>query len=113
MHGATVVAEDEAGMGEPVSQVECAGLAGEVGDGGTEGLGYRLAGFDISRTSEENRLEGMGFLEIAYDGSEGVWIPTFGRSVSGTRKDGQVRFGGSIFGFGQDGRLRQFGFAFG
>ena len=113
MHRTAVVAKDEAGVGEPVSQIERAGLAGEVGDGGTEGLGYRLAGFDISRTAEEDRLERMGFLKIPDDGSEGVWIPTFGRSVSGTRKDGQVRFGGSIFGFGQDGRLRQFGFAFG
>jgi len=107
------VAKDEAGVGEPVSQVESTRLAGEVGDGGTEGLGYRLAGFDISRTAEEDRLEGMGLLKIPDDGSERGGIPAFGRSVSGTRKDGQVRFGGSIFGFGQDGRLRQFGFAFG
>jgi hypothetical protein len=112
MHGATVVAEDDAGMGEPVSQVECAGLAGEVGDGGTEELGYRLAGFDISRTAEEDRLEGMGFLKIPDDGSEGVWIPTFGRSVSGSGKNGEVRLGGSILGFGQHGRFGQFSFAF-
>jgi hypothetical protein len=55
----------------------------------------------------------MGVLEIAYDRSEGVWVPTLGRSVSGSGKDGEVRLGWSIFGFGQDGRLGQFGFAFG
>jgi hypothetical protein len=88
VHRTAVMAEDEAGVGEPVGQVECAGLAGEVGDGGTEGLGYRLAGFDISRTAEEDRLEGMGLLKIPDDGSERGGIPAFGRSVSGTRKDG-------------------------
>jgi len=75
-------------------------------------LEYRLAGFDISRTAEENRFERMEFLKIADHGSKGVWIPTFGRSVSGSGKDSEVRFGGSIFGFGQGGRLRQFGFTF-
>jgi hypothetical protein len=113
MHGATVVAKDEAGVGQPVSQVESTRLAREVGDGGTEGLGYRLAGFDISRAAEEDRLEGMGFLKIAYDRSERGGIPTFGRPVSSSGKDGEVRLGWSIFGFGQDGRLGQFSFAFG
>jgi hypothetical protein len=107
------MAEDEAGVGEPVGQVESTGFAGEVGDRRAEGLGNRLASLDISRTSEEYRLEGMGFLEIAYDQSEGVWVPTLGRPVSGSGKDGEVRLGWSIFGFGQDGRLGQFSFAFG
>jgi hypothetical protein len=72
-----------------------------------------LAGFDISRAAEEDRLEGMGFLKIPDDRSERGGIPAFGRSVSGSGKDGEVRLGWSIFGFGQNGRLRQFGFAFG
>ena len=112
MHGATVVAEDDAGVGQPVSQVESTRLAREVGDGGTEGLGYRLAGFDISRAAEEDRLEGMGFLKIAYDRSERGGIPTFGRPVSSSGKDGEVRLGWSSFGPGQHGRLGQFGFGF-
>jgi hypothetical protein len=82
------MAEDEAGVGEPVGQVESTGFAGEVGDRRAEGLGNRLASLDISRTSEEYRFEGMEFLKIPDDGSERGGIPSFGRSVSGTRKDG-------------------------
>jgi hypothetical protein len=112
MHGATVVAKDEAGVGQPVSQVESTRLAREVGDGGTEGFRNRLAGFYISWTAEQNRFEGMGFLKIADDGSERGGIPAFGRSVSGSGKNGEVRLGWSIFGPGQHGRLGQFGFGF-
>jgi hypothetical protein len=72
-----------------------------------------LAGFDISWTTEENRLEGMGFLKIPDDGSERGGIPTFGRSVSGSGKNSEVRLGGSTLGLGQHVRLGQFGFAFG
>jgi len=54
----------------------------------------------------------MRLLKIAYDRSERGGIPAFGRSVSGTGKDGEVRLGWSIFGPGQHGRLGQFGFAF-
>jgi hypothetical protein len=76
-------------------------------------LGNGLAGFDISRATHEDRLEGVGLLEIADHGSEGVRVPAFGGSVSGAREDGEVGLGGSIFWFGESGGWGKLGFAFG
>jgi hypothetical protein len=71
-----------------------------------------LAGFDISRATHEDRLEGVGLLQIADDGGKGFGIPAFGGSVSGAREDREVGLGGSIFWFGESGGRWKFGFAF-
>ena len=76
-------------------------------------MGNGLAGFDISRATHEDRLEGVGLLEIADDGSEVGRVPAFGGSVSGAREDREVRLGGGIFWFGESGGWGKFGFAFG
>ncbi len=51
VHGAAIVAEGEAGVGEPVGELKGAGFSGKIGDGGVEGLGNGFAGFDISRAT--------------------------------------------------------------
>ena len=71
-----------------------------------------LAGFDISRSAQEDRLEGVGLLQIADDRGEGCGIPAFCGSVGGAREDGEVGLGGSVFGFGERGWWGKFGFAF-
>jgi len=71
-----------------------------------------LAGFDISRSAQEDWLEGVGLLQIADDGSEGGGIPAFGGTVGGAGQDGEVWLGGSVFGFGERGWWGKFGFAF-
>jgi hypothetical protein len=75
-------------------------------------LGNGFAGFDISKAAQEDRLEGVGLLEFAYDGSEGGGVPTFGGSVSGAREDGEVGLGGCVFWFGESWGWGKFGFAF-
>jgi hypothetical protein len=75
-------------------------------------LGNGSAGFDISRAAQEDRLEGVGLLEFADDGSEGGGVPAFGGSVSGAREDGEVGLGGCVFWFGEIGGRGKFGFAF-
>jgi hypothetical protein len=76
-------------------------------------LGNGFAGFDISKAAQEDRLEGVRLLEIANDGSEGGGVPTFGGSVSGAGKDGEVGLGGGVFWFGKSGWWGDLGFAFG
>jgi len=110
VHGAAVVAEDEAGVGEPVGEFKGGGFSRKIGDGGTEGLSDGLAGFDISRSAQEDRLEGVGLLQIADDGSEGGGIPAFGGTVGGAGQDGEVGLGGSVFGFGERGWWGEFRF---
>ena len=75
-------------------------------------MGNGLAGFGISRAAQEDRLDGVGLLEVAYDGSEGGRVPAFGGSVSGAREDGEVGLGRGIFWFGESGGRWKFGFAF-
>jgi hypothetical protein len=73
-------------------------------------LGNGLAGFDISRAAQEDRLEGVELLQFADDGSEGGGIPAFGGSVGGAWEDGEVGLGGGVFGFGEGGGRWEFGF---
>jgi len=113
VHGAAIVAEGEAGVGEPVGELKGAGFSGKIGDGGAERLGHGLAGFAVSRAAEENGLEGVGFLEVANDRGEGGGIPPFGGSVGGARENGEVGLGGGVFGFGESGGWGKFGFALG
>jgi hypothetical protein len=75
-------------------------------------LGNGLAGFDISRAAQEDRLEEVGLLQIADHGSEGGGIPAFGGSVSGAWEDGEVGLRGYVFWFGKSGGRWKFGFAF-
>jgi len=75
-------------------------------------LGNGLAGFNISRAAQEDRLERVGLLQLADDGSEVGGVPAFGGSVSGAREDGEVGLGGSIFWFRESGGRGKFGFAF-
>ena len=76
-------------------------------------MGNGLAGFDISRATHEDRLEGVGLLEIADNRGEGGGIPAFGRSVGRAREDGEVGLGGSIFWFWESWGWGKLGFAFG
>ena len=75
-------------------------------------MGNGLAGFDISKAAQEDRLEGVGLLEIADDRGEGGGVPTFGGSISGAGEDGEVGLGGCVFWFGESGGWGKFGFAF-
>lgn len=109
VHGSAVVAEDELSVGEPVGEFESGGFSGEIGDGGVEGLGHGLAGGLIVGAAEEDRLERVGFLEGADDGSEGGGTPAFGGSVGGAGEDGEVGLGGGVFGFGEGGGRGEFG----
>jgi hypothetical protein len=110
VHGAAVVADDKLSVGEPVGEFKGGGFSRKIGDGGTEGLSDGLAGFDISRSAQEDRLEGVGLLQIADDGSEGGGIPAFGGTVGGAGQDGEVGLGGSVFGFGERGWWGEFRF---
>ena len=76
-------------------------------------MGNGLAGFDISRATHEDRLEGVGLLEIADNRGEGGGVPAFGGSVSGAREDGEVGLGGCVFWFGEIGGRGKLGFVFG
>ena len=75
-------------------------------------MGNGLAGFDISRATHEDRLEGVGLLQIADDRGEGGGVPAFGGSVCGAREDGEVGLGGSIFWFGESGGWEKLGLTF-
>ena len=113
VHGAAIVAEGEAGVGEPVGELKGAGFSGKICDGGAERFGHGLADFAVSRAAEENGLEGVGFLEVANDRGEGGGIPAFGGSVGGTGENGEIGLGGDVFGFGESGGWGKFGFGFG
>ena len=76
-------------------------------------MGNGLAGFDISRAAHEDRLEGVGLLEIADKRGEGGGVPAFGGSVCGAREDGEVGLGGGVLWFGESGGWGKLGFAFG
>jgi hypothetical protein len=76
-------------------------------------LGNGFAGFDISRATHEDWLEGVGLLEIADNRGKGSGVPAFGGSVCGAREDGEVRLGGGVFWFGESGGWGKFSFAFG
>jgi len=73
-------------------------------------LGNGLAGGSIVGAAEEDGLERVGFLEGADDRGEGGWVPSFGGSVGGAWKDGEVGLGGGVFGFREGGRRWEFGF---
>jgi hypothetical protein len=75
-------------------------------------LGNGFAGLDISRATQEDRLEGVGLLEIADDGSEGGGVPAFGGSVGGAREDGEVGLREGVFWFGESGGWGKLRFAF-
>ena len=75
-------------------------------------MGNGFTGFDITRAAQEDRLEGVGLLQIADDRGEGGGVPAFGGSVCGAREDGEVGLGGSIFWFGESRGWGKFGFAF-
>jgi hypothetical protein len=75
-------------------------------------LGNGLAGFDISRATHEDRLEGVGLLQIADDGGKGFGIPAFGGPVGGAWEDRKVGLRGCVYWFGESGGRGKFGFAF-
>ena len=110
VHGAAVVAEDEAGVGEPVGEFKGGGFSRKIGDGGAEGLSDGLAGGAVVRPAEENGSERVGFLEVADDGGKGGGIPAFGGSVGGTGEDGEVGLDGGVLGFGERGWWWEFRF---
>jgi len=112
VHGAAVVAEDEAGVGEPVGEFKGGGFSRKIGDGGTEGLSDGLASGLVVGPAEDDGSKRVGFLEVADNGSKGGGVPAFCRSVGGAREDGEVGLGGSVFGFGEGGWRGKFGFAF-
>ena len=71
-----------------------------------------LAGFDISRAAQEDRLEGVGLLKIADNRGKGSGVPAFGGSVCGAREAREVGLGGGVFWFGESGGWGKLGFAF-
>ena len=111
VHRAAVVAEDEAGVGQPVREFKSGGFSRKIGDGGTEGLSDGLAGGLVVGPAEEDGSKRVGFLEVADNGSKGGGVPAFGGSVGGAREDGEVGLGGSIFGFGERGWWGEFRFS--
>jgi len=111
VHRAAVVAEDEAGVGEPAGEFKGGGFSRKIGDGGTEGLSDGLAGGLVVGAAEEDGSKRVGFLEVADNGSKGGGVPAFCGSVGGAREDGEVGLGGSIFGFGERGWWGEFRFS--
>jgi hypothetical protein len=111
VHGAAVVAEDEASVGEPVGEFKGGGFSRKIGDGGAEGLSDRLAGGAVVGPAEENGSERVGFLEVADDGGKGGGIPAFGGSVGGAGENGEVGLGGGVVGFRERGWWGEFRFS--
>jgi hypothetical protein len=105
------VAEDEAGVGEPVGEFKGGGFSRKIGDGGTEGLSDRLAGGAVVGPAEENGSERVGFLEVADDGGKGGGVPAFGGSVGGAGKNSDVGLGGGVLGFRERGWWGEFRFS--
>jgi hypothetical protein len=71
VHRSAVVAEDEAGVGDPVGEIEGGSFSGEVLKIGTIGLADSAAGFHIAWSAHEDRLERMFLHEVADDGGKG------------------------------------------
>ena len=111
VHGAAVVAENEAGVGEPVGEFKGGGFSRKIGNGGAEGLSDGLAGGAVVGPAEENGSERVGFLEGANDRGEGGGIPAFGGSVGGAGEDGEVGLDGGVLGFGERGWWGEFRFS--
>jgi len=108
VHRSAIVAKDKAGVGDPVGEIEGGSFAGEVLKIGTIGLADSAAGFHIARSAHEDRLERMFLHEVTDHGGKGGWVPSLGRAVGRTGKDGEVGLGGSLRRSGQRGwRIRQ------
>ena len=62
VHGAAIVAEGEAGVGEPVGELKGGGFSRKIGDGGAERLGH---GWQASRSPGPPRrwVGGSGIFE--------------------------------------------------